>query len=267
MEKLIVENIVSGYGKGADIVKEVSLELERGSFACILGANGCGKTTLLKTILGLIPARKGLVSCGGVNILGLKEPERAKYIAYIPQAHSSPFPFTVEDVVRMGRTPHLGQLSMEKKEDIEIANTCMEQVGILHLAKIPYTQLSGGQQQLVIIARALAQESSFLVMDEPCSNLDYKNQYHVLGQIKELCVTMGLGVLMVTHDPSHCFFAAHRVLLMEKGRVLVKGEPKKVMTKDNLERLYGLPVIVAPLMEEGEENMVCIPKKRKTIIN
>lgn len=265
MGKLIVENIVSGYGKGPDIVQEISLELERRSFTCILGANGCGKTTLLKTILGLIPARSGSVSCGDVDILRLNEPDRAKYIAYIPQAHSAPFPFTVEDVVRMGRTPHLGQLSIERKEDKEIANICMEQVGITHLAKLPYTQLSGGQKQLVIIARALAQESNFLIMDEPCSNLDYRNQYHVLAQIRELCETMGLGVLMVTHDPSHCFYAAHKVLLMEKGKVLIKGEPKKVMTKESLERLYRLPIIVAPLIEEGEENMVCIPKKGRQL--
>lgn len=256
---LKMDRLVSGYGKGPDVVKEVCFELRPSTFTCILGANGCGKTTLLKTILGLLPARRGEVRCGDVDLLKLAEPQRALYLAYIPQAHRPPFPFTVSDVVRMGRTPHLNQLSRETPQDREVTQACLEQVGITNLAEVPYTRLSGGQQQLVIIARALAQQAAFLIMDEPTSSLDYGNQYRVLDQIIRLC-DLGLGVLMVTHDPSHCFHAADQVLIMQNGRLQAAAPAPQVMTTSQLSELYHLDVSVQEVALPGNKTAhVCIP--------
>lgn len=256
---LVINRLASGYGKGPDIVKGVTFELQPSTFTCILGANGCGKTTLLKTILGLLPVRQGEVRCGNVDLLKLAEPQRALYLAYIPQAHRPPFPFTVADVVRMGRTPHLNQLSRETPADREVARACLEQVGITHLAEVPYTRLSGGQQQLVIIARALAQQAAFLIMDEPTSSLDYGNQYRVLDQIIRLC-DLGLGVLMVTHDPSHCFHAADQVLIMQNGVLQAAAPAQQVMTTNQLSELYHLAVSVQEVTVPGNRTQhVCIP--------
>ncbi len=258
---MVIDEIRSGYGKGPEIVKGVSLELQFGEFHCILGPNGCGKTTLLKSILGLMPVRTGSVLCEGSNLLQLREPERAKQVAYIPQAHRPPFPFSVKDVVRMGRTPHLSRLSFETETDRNIAGLCMDRLGIRSLSDRPYTELSGGQQQLVLIARALAQQAHFLVMDEPTSSLDYGNQYRVLAQIRRLCNEMNLGVLMVTHDPAHCFYVADRVHLMQDGIITDAGTPEKVIDSVILSRLYDFPIRIHPLQTEEFVEMVCIPTK------
>ncbi|NMA12711.1 MAG: ABC transporter ATP-binding protein [Chloroflexi bacterium] len=259
---LVITQLVSGYEKDIDIVKGVSLELQPRTFSCILGANGCGKTTFLKTLLGILPARRGKVHCNNTDILSLNESQRAKYLAYIPQAHRPPFPFTVSDVVRMGRTPHLSTLSRETVQDREISEACLDQVGLLKLAQVPYTLLSGGQQQLVIIARALAQQASFLIMDEPISSLDYGNQYRVLDEIAKLC-ELGLGVLMVTHDPAHCFHAADQVIIMEDGFFISAASPQEAMTSQSLSALYHLPVSVQRIkVPENRIQSVCIPLTR-----
>ncbi len=256
---LNVRGLVSGYEKGPDIVRKVSLTIRPGSFVAILGANGCGKTTLLKTLLGLLPARSGSVECGGTDILSLDEKKRALHLAYIPQAHRPPFPYKVSDVVRMGRTPYLGRMGIEKQEDLAVAHACLEQVHMECFAEHPYTKLSGGQKQLVLIARALAQQASFLIMDEPTTSLDYGNQFRVLNQIRKLCA-YGMGILMVTHDPAHCFHAADEVMLMEKGEIIEDASPAEVMTSDRLSGLYDLAVHVQgiSLPHHGEQH-VCIP--------
>lgn len=261
MDRFEVNNIVAGYGNGPDIVIDVSFQLKRGEFVSILGRNGCGKTTLLKSVLGLLPVRKGEVNCNNKELLRLNEEDRAKEVAYVPQAHRPPFPFLVEDVVRMGRTPHLSRLSMEKAEDVEIAYECMVQVGIESLAKRPYTHLSGGQQQLVIIARALAQRANFIIMDEPTSSLDYGNQYRVLAQIRKLCDEINIGALMVTHDPAHCFYAADRVMLMDGGKILKSGRSEDVIDSNVLSELYDFPITVDNAVIDGNLEMICVPKR------
>lgn len=255
---LEVKNLVSGYGKN-DIVKNVSFKMEKGSFVCILGANGCGKTTLLKTILCMLPLRSGDVIIDDQNLHKMPEIERAKKIAYIPQAHMPPFPYTVEDVVLMGRTPYLDALSRITKQDKEISRIAMEHLGIIHLAKLCYTQLSGGQRQLVIIARAIAQEPDILIMDEPTNNLDFGNQYRVLEKVSGL-VTTGLGVLMVTHDPDHALYCNDKVLIMENGKIIDKGSAQNIITKERIERLYDTRVkMVTVPLDESRFTSVCVP--------
>jgi iron complex transport system ATP-binding protein len=258
-EPLSVSGLTTGYEKGPDIIHEVSFDLEPGRFACILGENGCGKTTLLKAILALLPARHGSVTIGKTNLLTLNEAQRARRLAYIPQAHRTPFPFTVGDVIRMGRTAYLRRFSRETEEDRAIADACMRQMQIEHLADWPYTKLSGGQQQLVLIARALAQQAAFLIMDEPTSHLDYGNQYRVLEKVNELR-QYGIGVLMVTHDPAHCFFASDRVMLMVDGKIVATAAPEEVITSQSMSELYRFPIAVKRFqLECRAHRYACVP--------
>lgn len=256
---LRISGLTTGYDKGPDIVKDISFDLEPGRFMCILGENGCGKTTLLKAILALLPARHGSVTIGKTNLHTLNETQRAKHLAYIPQAHRTPFPFTVGDVIGMGRTAYLQRFSRETEEDRAIANACMRQMQIEHLADWPYTKLSGGQQQLVLIARALAQQASFLIMDEPTSHLDYGNQYRVLEKVNELR-QYGIGVLMVTHDPAHCFYSSDHVMLMIDGKIVAKASPEEVITSRSMSELYRFPISVKRFQLECKvHRYACIP--------
>lgn len=255
---LEVRELVSGYGKD-DIVKNVSFKMDKGSFVCILGANGCGKTTLLKTILCMLPPKSGNVFFDGHDVHRLPERERAKKLAYIPQVHMPPFPYTVEDVVLMGRTPYLDALSHITKQDREISEAAMEQLGILPLAKRCYTELSGGQRQLVIIARAIAQEPDILIMDEPTNSLDFGNQYRVLEKVSGL-VASGLGVLMVTHDPHHALYCNDKVLIMENGKITGKGSSQSVITKERIESLYHTRIKMVSVPLAGSRfTSVCVP--------
>lgn len=255
---LEVENLVSGYGK-KEIVHGISFAVDRGEFVCVIGANGCGKTTALKSMLGLIPSMSGSVRIDGVETSHMQEKERAKHFAYIPQAHTPPFPFSVADVVLMGRTPYVNRLAVVMPEDRRIAHAAMCQLGIERFADRVYTELSGGQQQLVLIARALAQQPDVLIMDEPTASLDFGNQQMVLSRMKDLTST-GTSVLMVTHDPDHALFCATKVIAMQEGRILSQGDPLEVMTTERLRKIYGTKVRMADaILDNGETTKVCIP--------
>lgn len=258
---LKVRDLRCGYDK-TEIVHGVSMDMTSGEFVCILGPNGCGKTTTLKTVLGLLKPLSGSVEVNGVDTIHMREAERAKLFAYIPQAHTPPFPFTVADVVILGRTPYvMGGLSRVSEEDKAIAWACMERMGVGHLARRPYTELSGGQQQLVLIARALAQEPRLLIMDEPTASLDFGNQQLVLQQMRHLA-NAGTSVLMVTHDPDHALFCAHRVIVMEAGAIIASGDPRKVLDAACLQRIYHTDVRVVDVELDGEVQRVCIPVQR-----
>ena len=190
----------------------------------------------------------------------MSERERAQHFAYIPQAHTPPFPFKVSDVVILGRTPYLsGAVTTAKTRDQVIAYKAMQLLSIEHLADQVYTELSGGQQQLVLIARALAQEPDLLVMDEPTASLDFGNQQLVLSCVYRLS-RMGMSVLMVTHDPDHALFCSDRVIMMEAGCVIGDGTPDEIITTENLRRIYGTESYVTDVrVESGETVRVCVP--------
>lgn len=239
-------------------MRGVNFTLRRGELTCILGPNGCGKTTTLRALLGLTPSKQGRIEVDGVNTTPLGDRERTLLFAYVPQSHEPSFSYDVEDVVLMGRTPHLGLLSQIGPTDEKIARDCMRRLGILELARRPFTQLSGGQQQLVLIARALAQQPRVLVMDEPCASLDFGNQLVVLRQARALA-DEGMGVLMVTHDPDHALGFADQVVVMQDGHVLAQGSPCDVLTDELLGNLYHLPIHVAEVTWQGRRQRVCIP--------
>lgn len=254
---LDVRSLTCGYHRKV-IVRDASFSLRRGQFACIIGTNGCGKTTLLKTVLGLLPPMGGHARIRGKDIASLSDAERARHIAYIPQAHTPPFPFSVADVVLMGRTPHIGRFSNVSHEDKRIAWDALCMLGIEHLAERTYTKLSGGQQQLVLIARALTQQPELIVMDEPTASLDFGNQQIVLARMKELS-RRGATVLMVTHDPGHAVYCADTVVVMKEGCVTGTGTPDEIITKPQMEAIYRTPIHVSDIMVEGQMRRICVP--------
>lgn len=255
---LEVRGLRCGYGK-TEIVHGASFDVADGEFVCIVGSNGCGKTTTLKTVLGLLPPLGGEVLLGGADVLAMDERERARRFAYIPQVHTPPFPFSVADVVILGRTPHLtNRLSNTTAHDRDVAFRAMQTLSIEHLAHETYTELSGGQQQLVLIARALAQEPDVLVMDEPTASLDFGNQQVVLSQMRNL-VDAGTSVLMVTHDPNHAFYCADAVVVMDRGEVQAIGAPEQVITTRMLRDVYRANAVVQRVFVPeagGERNVV-----------
>lgn len=265
---LRISNLHTGYHK-KEVVKGISFSVEKGEFACIIGANGCGKTTALKGILGMLPLFEGSVQVNNKDYINtekkihVKAKERAKVFAYIPQIHGLPFPFLVSDVVLLGRTPHLqSSVAGASDDDKKVAYHALEMLGIESIANEDYTELSGGQQQLVLIARALAQEPEILIMDEPTASLDFGNQQLVLDRMKDLSRD-GMSVIMVTHDPHHAILCANKVIVMDEGEIIKEGTPKETITTEMLERIYNAHVCVANVeLDSGETAMTVIPVQR-----
>jgi len=230
-----------GYGR-RKVLTDVNLTVSLGENVCLLGPNGVGKTTLFRTILGAIQPMAGEVFIDGKSIAHQSRRQRARLMAYVPQAHTAPFPFHVMDVVLTGRTAHIPLTSAPSRHDEDVARAALSRMGIADLADRPYTELSGGERQLVLIARALAQEPRVLIMDEPSSHLDFGNQARLLALIRSLTQEGDLAVLMSSHFPNHAFACATRVGLIKDGRLIALGDPRTVLTEASLESIYGVPV-------------------------
>jgi len=222
-------------GRGLDV------GLDTGEVLALLGPNGGGKTTLLKTLLGLLRPKAGEVALGGKALSHYSIRARARTVAYVPQVHIGTFAFTVETVVLMGRTAHGSLFSRPTAHDRAVAAAALERFGIGRLAQRPYTEISGGERQLVLLARALAQEPQFIVLDEPTASLDFGNQGKVMAEIKTLA-TSGHGVLFTTHDPNHALRAANRAYLLRDGTRIAEGTVDSVLNRERLEELYRAPV-------------------------
>lgn len=259
MAILEVKDIHFSYGDHK-VLDGLSFDMNRGEFVCILGKNGCGKTTLLQVMLGLLKAQSGSVMLYGKDVNSYSERELAKKIAYIPQNHVPPFPFTVLDVVLMGRTPHMSRTFRATEEDTEIAYAALEKMGISGYAERVYSELSGGERQMVIIARALAQQSEILIMDEPTANLDFYNQYMVLSQMVRLS-EQDKSILMVTHNPDHATYCASHVIALSDGKIAGDGTVDEVITEPLLRKIYRMDICVRDVeIEEGCSARVCIPR-------
>ena len=261
--KLEARELAFGYRRHP-VGRAVSLTLGTGEIMCLLGPNGGGKTTLFRTLLGLIPKQGGQVLLDGAELGALPRREVAKRIAYVPQAHTGYFPFIVRDVVLMGRTAHLPPFAGPSRRDRELADKAIERLRLERLAGAVYTQISGGERQLTLVARALAQASPLLVMDEPTASLDFGNQARVLEQVVSLARS-GIGVLLSTHDPDQAFQCADRVALLRSGELVAQGPPRDVLTSEWLHALYGVDVHVvdAPLPDGGRRR-VCLPARGQT---
>jgi iron complex transport system ATP-binding protein len=236
----------------------VSLELAAGGAACLLGPNGSGKTTLLRTLLGLLPPRGGEVALEGRPLASWKARERAQRLAYVPQAADSYFEFSALEMVEMGRAAHRGAFAQPGKEDRRIALESLDRLGIAALAPRTVQRLSGGERQLVLLARALATGATYLLLDEPTAHLDFANQARVLEEVRRLAQA-GHAVLFTTHVPDHAFIAAGRAFLLRGGTLLAAGAVDEVMTGANLTALYGRPVeVLAATGADGIARKVCL---------
>ena len=252
--KVEARNLAIGY-PGHEVGSGITLAAGAGAVFCLLGPNGSGKTTLFKTLLGLIPARAGEVLLGGEPITRLPRAEIARRVAYVPQAHAAPFAFSAFEVVLMGRTARLGLFAQPGAADREAARAALARLRIENLAEADYTRLSGGQRQLVLIARALAQETDMLIMDEPSASLDFGNQALVLREIAGIAAD-GLTVILSTHDPDHAFAVGTDVALLHEGGVRAAGTPAAALTAEALSSVYGIEVTITGLADGGT---VCVP--------
>ncbi|NLY70255.1 MAG: ABC transporter ATP-binding protein [Clostridiales bacterium] len=256
---LEIRNLSFAYKKDQPIIEGISMKVERGEIVSVLGPNGAGKTTLFKTILGLYKAYQGQVIVNGKDVSNSSRRELAKQMGYVPQNHAPSFPYSVVDVVLMGRTAHINNYASPSELDYRVAKEAMENLNILYLADKRYTEISGGERQLVLIARALAQEPKILVMDEPTSNLDYGNQIRLLNHIKRLA-GQGLSIIMSTHHPDHALFCGGKAIMLKDGQILCSGSVDEVITEDNLKNIYGIDVEIANAqIKNGKLHKICIP--------
>lgn len=254
MVKLDVRGLSFSYGDRL-ILDKVSFTLEKGEFLSVLGPNGVGKSTLFRCILGRLDSYTGEIRSEGADVRSLSRREAARRIAYIPQIHQPTFEYSVIDTVLMGTTRQLSSpFSQPGREQVAAAQAALERLNIAHLAERSFTRLSGGEQQLVLVARALAQQSDVLIMDEPTSALDYGNQLRILELVRELA-DEGYAVLLSTHNPQHALSYATRILALSGGRVAALGAPSQALTPKLIRTLYGVDVA----FEDTEQGRVIVP--------
>lgn len=223
------------------ILDRVSLCVEAGEIVSLLGVNGAGKSTLLRILLGLLPAQSGEVLLDGVALGKLRRPAIARRVAYVPQSHVASFPYTVEQIVALGRVPHTGLGRALSAHDRHAVRAALTRLDIAGLAARNYMALSGGERQRVLIARALAQEAPILVMDEPLTGLDFGHQLRMLSLLAELA-REGYAILQTTHRPDEAIQCATRAVLLQAGRVIANGPPHEVITAAAIGALYDVPV-------------------------
>lgn len=228
----------SGYRR-QPVIDGIDLDIGEGEILCLLGPNGSGKTTLFRTLLGLLPPLAGDIELLGTPLSQWTRAALAREVGYVPQAHDGMFAFSVEDIVVMGRAARVGLFAAPSQHDHAIASHCLDTLGIAHLATRSCTDISGGERQLMLIARALAQEPKLLVMDEPTASLDFGNQLRVLEHIVRLR-DAGMAILMSTHQPEHALRCADRIALLAQGRIVASGPAATTATVAQLANLYGV---------------------------
>lgn len=250
-----VKNLSFAYGD-RPVLHDISFSVGKGEFLSILGPNGVGKSTLFRCVLGLLSGYTGQVLVDGIDARSFSTREAARHIAYIPQSSHSIFNYSVFDIILMGRTSGLSTFRSPGREDKALCQWAMEKVGITRLSDRCFHRLSGGEQQLVLIARALVQKAPVLMLDEPTANLDFGNQLLVLEQARNLA-REGYTVIQTTHHPEQSYLFSDRILAIQAGRVLTEGKPKDVLTEETIHALYGVDVDIVSLYED--QARICIP--------
>lgn len=253
-----VKNAAFSYSKASTVFDNISFSIKKGDVFCILGPNGIGKSTLLRCLIRLLPLKSGDIFLEGKNIANISRNILAKKVGFIPQSHSPVFSYSVFDFVLMGRSPYVNLFASPSEEDIAITEEAISNMGVSNLRDKTYTHLSGGEQQLVLFARVLAQEPSILLLDEPTSHLDLANQMHIL-QIIEKFASEGLTTIMTTHIPDHAILLAQRAAIMKDQNFLVTGNVSDVITEEHLQNAYGIEVKMVSVC--GTEQKTCVPVK------
>ncbi len=256
--KISVRNAAFSYDGVRSVWKDVNLDIPEGECFCLLGPNGCGKTTLFNCISGAFPLSRGQVVLNGRDVKEYSVSQLARILGIVYQEHSAPFPYTSLEVVRMGRTPYLGVMGTPSEKDTAHAYGIMRELGIGHLAEKSYTQISGGERQLVLIARTMCQEPEIILFDEPTSHLDFKNQAMVLRTVKKLSAR-GITIVMTSHFPNHVWNIGTSVAMMNYEGMVAAGAVDQVMTEENLTKTYGVPVRIHRAVSGGRETCFCDP--------
>lgn len=228
--------------QGNEVLKNLSFEADKGSITTILGPNGSGKTSILKCIVGLWKNYRGRILLDGRSIDGLSSRGRARLISFVPQEHEPTFPYTLYDFVLLGRVAHVSLFSLPRKRDHEVTEEVLRTLGVWEFRNRPYTRMSGGERQLALIGRALAQETPCILMDEPTSHLDFKNQLMVLKMIRKIADERKKTILITLHDPNLASLFSDKIIVISEGRKIVEGRPKEVISEEVLESVFGVKV-------------------------
>lgn len=256
--KLSIKNASFGYNGREPVWENINLEVREGECLCLLGPNGCGKTTLFNCIAGTYALNSGSIRINRKNVQDFSIHELARTMGIVFQDHVAPFPYSSLEVVRMGRTPHLGMFESPSKQDTQMAYRVMNELGIAHLAEKSYTHISGGERQLVLIARTLCQEPEIILFDEPTSHLDFKNQAMILQTIKRLS-GQGMTIVLTSHFPNHVWKIGTAVAMLGNRHLVAQGPVEKVMTEENLSETYGVAVKIYKAVSGGGSMRYCEP--------
>ncbi len=257
--ELEVKDAHCGYKMGEAVQRYVNFSVCSGEICCVLGPNGCGKSTVFKSILGILPLQSGKVTIDGDDISTWSASRLADTMAYVSQSHRPPFPYQVKDVVLLGRINKVGHMGVPSANDYRIVESAMMDMGVYHLREQVYTEISGGELQLVMIARALAQQPKILVFDEPTAALDYGNVVRVIEKVRSLA-EKGYAVVMTTHSPDHAFMCNSSVVLLQKENPMQFGRAVDVITEKNMKQAYGVNVkIVEFVNTKGAIMRMCAP--------
>lgn len=235
-------------------------EVEKGKFYSIIGPNGCGKSTLLKLIAGINEPNAGSIKVDGKLIYEIKRSDYSKQISYVPQSVSSVFPFSVYEIVMMGRTPYLNFMGFEKETDKKIVNESLELMELTHIRNKGINEISGGELQRVFIARALAQKAGIILLDEPNSHLDLQHQVAVFDLLEKLCTEKNFTVIAVSHDLNMVGIYSHEVIFMKNGKIEIQGNKKDIFTKENILQIFNVESEVRYSGNSGKANIFINPQ-------
>ena len=254
-----IKNLNFAYGD-TPILKHVDFKAYEGQLVALIGPNGAGKSTMFKCMLKFLKDYEGTILLEGQDMKQMSRPQIAKKIAYIPQTTIPVFNYTVLDIVLMGLTGGLKLLEAPKEKHIQKAEQVLADLGITHLRDRGFGRISGGERQLVLLARAIVQDAKILIMDEPTANLDYGNQFRVMERIRGL-VEDGYTVIISTHNPEHALLFAEKAFVLQDGEVKAAGPSKQVLTEELMQQLYDVEVRLIDTEFRGEDAKVCIPIK------